>query len=166
MRNEVVCADQTQRGLGLVTGAVAALTTGGTSLSADHIIAVDPGELLRRDRRTLRKFALVGTAAGALMWPVVFGVMAWLPRPVLLFASVLLIGLVCAVAFGLVYASARTACGAFAVARWTFALRRQLPSDLMAFLADAHEKRGVLRRVGSTFQFRHIDLQQRLSNRP
>lgn len=151
--------------LGLVTGAVAALTTGGTSLSADHTIAVDPGELLRQDRRTHRKFALVGTAAGALMWPVVFGVMAWLASPVLLVASVF-IGLVFAVAFGLVYASARTACGTFAVARWTFALRRQLPSDLMAFLADAHEKRGVLRRVGSAYQFRHIDLQQRLSNRP
>jgi hypothetical protein len=38
-----------------------------------------------------------------------------------------------------------------------------LPWRLMAFLADAH-RRGVLRQVGSVYQFRHIELQRRLTN--
>jgi len=42
---------------------------------------------------------------------------------------------------------------------------RQLPRDLMAFLADAHEKLGVLRQVGPMYQFRHLELQHRLANR-
>lgn len=35
----------------------------------------------------------------------------------------------------------------------------------MAFLADAHEHRGVLRQIGPTYQFRHLELQRRLANR-
>jgi len=35
----------------------------------------------------------------------------------------------------------------------------------MSFLADARE-RGVLRQVGTIHQFRHIELQHRLAQRP
>jgi hypothetical protein len=38
-------------------------------------------------------------------------------------------------------------------------LHHRLPWPLMTFLADAHQ-RGVLRQVGSVYQFRHIDLQR------
>ncbi|MBL7630134.1 hypothetical protein I7412_23805 [Frankia sp. CN6] len=58
-----------------------------------------------------------------------------------------------------------TVWGWFAVARWWLAVRGRLPWRLMAFLADAHEKRGVLRQVGAVYQFRHIELQRRLANR-
>lgn len=42
-------------------------------------------------------------------------------------------------------------------------VRQRLWDGLMAFLADAHEQRGVLRRVGAVYQFRHIELQHRLA---
>lgn len=57
-----------------------------------------------------------------------------------------------------------TAWGAFLVARSNLALRHSLPYPLMDFLADAHN-RGVLRQVGSRYQFRHIKLQRRLAAR-
>lgn len=34
----------------------------------------------------------------------------------------------------------------------------------MAFLSDAHERRGVLRQAGDVYQFRHIDLQRHLAS--
>ncbi|MEB3960695.1 NACHT domain-containing protein [Streptomyces kunmingensis] len=59
-----------------------------------------------------------------------------------------------------------TSWGSFAVARTHLALRRQVPRDLMAFLDDAHRQRGVLRQVGTMYQFRHIDLQRHLAQQP
>ncbi|MGW7494245.1 NACHT domain-containing protein [Streptomyces luteogriseus] len=50
----------------------------------------------------------------------------------------------------------------FAVARTYLAVRRGTPWNLMAFLQDAHAKRGVLRQVGEVYQFRHIELQRHL----
>jgi hypothetical protein len=47
-------------------------------------------------------------------------------------------------------------------ARIWLGCRRQLPWRTMTFLIDAH-KRGVLRQVGTVYQFRHIRLQERLS---
>ena len=44
---------------------------------------------------------------------------------------------------------------------WLFATR-QAPWRLLGFLEDAH-KRGVLRRSGAAYQFRHLELQQRLA---
>lgn len=57
-----------------------------------------------------------------------------------------------------------TAWGAFVVVRSNLALSHSLPYPLMDFLADAHN-RGVLRQVGSVYQFRHIRLQRRLAAR-
>ena len=48
-----------------------------------------------------------------------------------------------------------------AVRAW-LALRRELPWRLSAFLADAHRLE-VLRQFGTTYQFRHLALQQRLA---
>ncbi|MFF0628781.1 hypothetical protein [Streptomyces sp. NPDC004296] len=79
------------------------------------------------------------------------------------------LALLCAPALALVGALSRTACGEAALTRHYLARRRhgrRLSHDLMAFLADAHEHRGVLRRIGPTYQFRHIDLQRLLANRP
>ena len=52
----------------------------------------------------------------------------------------------------------------YEIARAWLALPRRLPWRLMTFLADAH-RRGVLRQAGAVYQFRHIELQQRLANR-
>lgn len=43
-----------------------------------------------------------------------------------------------------------------------FASRRELPWRLMRFMDDAH-RRGVLRRVGGAYQFRHVLVQRRLA---
>ncbi|WP_436954287.1 hypothetical protein [Streptomyces sp. SudanB182_2057] len=49
------------------------------------------------------------------------------------------------------------------IARIYLTLRCHLPRDLMTFLRDAHEHRGVLRQVGPVYQFRHLDLQRHLA---
>ena len=56
----------------------------------------------------------------------------------------------------------RTASAPWFLARHYYAFRRVLPRDLLTFLQDAHENRGVLRQVGSVYQFRHLDLQRQL----
>lgn len=57
----------------------------------------------------------------------------------------------------------QTAWPYFEVARIYLKLRREIPLDLMTFLQDAHERRGVLRQAGAVYQFRHIDLQRHLA---
>lgn len=52
----------------------------------------------------------------------------------------------------------------FAIARAWLAVRGRLPWALMSFLADAHQ-RGVLRRVGTAYHFRHLELQRWLATR-
>jgi len=79
----------------------------------------------------------------------------------------LAVGLVAGLGFGLLNglnALMAIPWGMFVLARAWLALRGKLPRDLMAFLADAHQ-RGVLRQVGAVYQFRHIELQRRLANR-
>jgi hypothetical protein len=44
-------------------------------------------------------------------------------------------------------------------------LRGELPVRLWAFLDDAYRERGVLRRTGTSWQFRHVLLQERLARR-
>jgi hypothetical protein len=152
--------------VGLGVGVVAALAGSGDAAAADPT-AVGPAALLHSDQRVYRTFALVGTTAGVvLIWPFIFGFLGmlglWTPIGL---AVGLLAALAYAVPFGLVYASARAAWGAFTRARWIFAIRKRCPRDLMAFLADAHERRGVLRQQGAVYQFRHRTLQDHLSER-
>ncbi|WP_329395746.1 NACHT domain-containing protein [Streptomyces melanogenes] len=64
---------------------------------------------------------------------------------------------------GLVLALGTCAWPYYTIARLQFAVRGQLPWRLQAFLADAH-RLGILRRVGSTYQFRHARLQQHLAD--
>jgi hypothetical protein len=64
---------------------------------------------------------------------------------------------------GLALALNRTATGRFLLIRLYLLLRWRLPWNVMAFLDDAHRHRGVLRQVGSVYQFRHVDLQRHLA---
>ena len=66
---------------------------------------------------------------------------------------------------GLTTSRSKTAWPDYMLIRCWLAWRRLLPRQLMAFLADAHQ-RGVLRKYGSVYQFRHIDLQRRLASYP
>ncbi|WP_217213754.1 hypothetical protein [Streptomyces sp. AC550_RSS872] len=82
------------------------------------------------------------------------------------FGWALAVGLVVGPVIGLaggIVAGLKTAWSHFAVTSIYLVARREVPPDLMAFLADAHEHRGVLRQVGAVYQFRHIDLQRHLT---
>ncbi|GGP87796.1 hypothetical protein [Streptomyces melanogenes] len=72
------------------------------------------------------------------------------------------LGIVLCIGSGVAFSA--TAWGPFAVACHYLALRRHLPRDLMSFLTDAHEHRGVLRQAGAVYQLRHIDLQRHLAS--
>lgn len=65
-------------------------------------------------------------------------------------------------AIAVVLALATRAWPYYVLARFQFAVRGQLPWRLQEFLADAH-RLGILRRVSSTYQFRHARLQSRLA---
>ncbi|TYB49125.1 NACHT domain-containing protein [Actinomadura chibensis] len=65
------------------------------------------------------------------------------------------------VAFGLAMSAFACAWPSYTLSRLWYALRGRLPWRLMGFLEEAHA-RGVLRRIGSIYQFRHARLQGRL----
>ena len=76
-------------------------------------------------------------------------------------------GLAFGFTFGLsagLMAATPKAWGRFVMYRVFLASRGRQPWRLMSFLDDAH-KRGVLRQAGAVYQFRHIELQQRLAIR-
>ncbi|NBM14424.1 NACHT domain-containing protein [Streptomyces sp. GC420] len=131
-------------------------------------VSVDGRALLANDRRTLVTCVLAAAVVGA----VIIGIQGWcavLTGSTRVWGAeaagplwAFVVGLVPAVLTGLAIGIRQAAWGHYAVARCYLALRPGLPYDLMAFLADAHE-RGVLRRVGAVHQFRHIELQHRLA---
>jgi hypothetical protein len=53
---------------------------------------------------------------------------------------------------------------AYVGARTLLYIDRVMPWRVMNFLADAHD-RGVLRRVGSVYQFRHVRIKESLASR-
>ncbi|MFE2751801.1 hypothetical protein ACFXGA_07320 [Actinosynnema sp. NPDC059335] len=147
---------------GLVVGVVAgALLRGAEGLDARvaTVRARTPDATLRRDRVSTvvvgTMFAVVvgvitggavGIAAGDLgagAWAAVGGAVAGGPAAVVVF----------------------TAWAAYVPARVWLALRRDLPWRLGAFLADAHRLE-VLRQFGTTYQFRHLALRERLARPP
>ena len=74
-------------------------------------------------------------------------------------------GLAFPIYLGLYFSLVGTTWPSYVLVRGWLALHHRLPWRLMNFLADAHQ-RGVLRQVGSAYQFRHIELQHRLATRP
>lgn len=78
--------------------------------------------------------------------------------------SAILVGVVFGIAIGLIGLLTRASV-AFGVARLWLAAHSRLPLRLMTFLEDAR-RRGVLRQVGATYQFRHARLEERLASRP
>ncbi|MGW7410257.1 NACHT domain-containing protein [Streptomyces sp. NPDC054833] len=155
---------------GLIGGLIGALAfglmRGLRPVHTDLDKAVGPGAVLARDQRTLWAFTLLGGFTGvltAVLWYVLllipFGGRAGLGQlgdtGVLVFAFGLPVGLM----LGL----RRSVWMEFLVARLRLAVMGRVPWRLMSFLADAHERRGVLRQVGAVYQFRHIDLQRHLA---
>ena len=120
---------------------------------------MDPAELaspsgvLRSDRRATIFVALAGRLLQTLAVWLFFG-------PLL----VAVYGLYCAASFAcrLALGSVRTASDRFSDARVWLACSRRMPWKVLAFLEDASE-RGVLRRSGAAYQFRHLRLRQELT---
>lgn len=115
--------------------------------------SVSPRQALQLDRQaTLLPIVVRRTLRAALVW-LLFGLAF-----ALAYVLYALANLLCRIALG----STDTASGGFSEARAWFACTRRLPWRIMGFLEDAH-LRGVLRQVGTGYQFRHIRLQERLS---
>ncbi|GGV42440.1 hypothetical protein GCM10010245_66580 [Streptomyces spectabilis] len=143
--------------VGLTVMLVAVLAFGLKTEQPDLASTTAPGALLSSDRRTFTlglAVAVAGLLAVALAVALTPGVGLSLGR----FG----IGHGIALAGWLGLWLSHTAWGHFVMARAYLAARGKVPWDLMEFLQDAHE-RGVLRQVGSVYQFRHIDLQRHLA---
>jgi hypothetical protein len=114
--------------------------------------AASPAATLRRDRQS----ALLVALAAGLGVGFVLGIgLTW--------GNGLAVGVTTGLCFAFLVALLRTPWPSCTLARYWLALRRQLPHDLMGFLATCHQI-GVLRQVGAVYQFRHIELQNRLAD--
>lgn len=129
-----------------------------TGVPADLAEAASSASILRLDRAAFRSLVIVIGLVVGLAVGLPFGLAGGL-------GVGLGFGLAVGLAGGLAVGLGQTAWGAFVLTRVWLAARGRIPFDLMAFLADAHEKRGVLRQVGAVYQFRHIELQRRLATR-
>ncbi|MGV9321722.1 NACHT domain-containing protein [Streptomyces sp. NPDC003660] len=139
--------------IGLVGGCVCGVYRA-LSVPSDIMRATGPGSSLRTDRTaSFTRAGVVALLVALVCVPVMVlpgdwgglshvGTRLWLP----LGAAAL----------------ALSAWGRFAVARVWLAATGRLPWRLMAFLEDAH-RRGVLRRSGACFEFRHLRLQSHLA---
>ena len=155
---------------GLVTGisaAIGGVVIGwlGDAVNFDPLQESDPAAVLKRDRSTfLASWFGIGSALG-----IATGIgAAFGPTPngqpggfKLGFA----VGLTNLIVVGIGFALSQACWGQFAIARFWLATSRKLPWHLMAFLNDASVNRGVLRQLGASYQFRHIELQRRLARR-
>jgi len=162
-------ATGTSRGLiiGLSAGLVAGLTGAagvivGVALRASQGPQDDVSQasLLCSDRRSTLVTALVTallsgvTAAAAAMA---------MARPERQMQVAFIAGLGVSIGAALV-AVARSAWGQWLVARLLLTVTGRVPWALLRFLDDAH-RRGMLRRVGSVYEFRHRSVQDHLGSR-
>ncbi|KJK52058.1 hypothetical protein UK23_04825 [Lentzea aerocolonigenes] len=147
-------------GAGVVFWLVAALEA-----PLDLRSAGSPGDLLEANRRHVLGLMALFVPVFAVFVAATTGLVAggltalrfeasWSP------ATSLVIGLVGGIAGGLSYVLSLTAWGQWVVfARVWLPLTGRLPWRLQAFLDDAY-RRGVLRRAGAVYQFRHARLQE------
>jgi hypothetical protein len=139
---------------GLVLGLLSGLVVGlGTPVTRTELL--DPLRTLRRDRTVLLLFGAVFGVAFALVSAVQVGNRVAGPDRSVWFGSAfgLAVGLV--LGLGLAWVC-------FTIVRCWCAIRGELPWRTMRFLDDA-ARRGVLRRVGAEYQFRHLRLQEHLA---
>jgi hypothetical protein len=112
-------------------------------------VAASPDSLLRQDRDGC---VIIGVTAG-----IAAGVLYGL-------ALGPLIGMLAAIGLTLSVFITVSRWGVFNLTRLWLAVFRKMPLDIMSFLQEAYD-RGVLRRVGGAYQFRHHALQRQLSQR-
>lgn len=147
---------------GLVFGLLAALEA-----PMDTTAAATPTRLLSSNRSTVARQLLVLvpmlTLGIALAGQVTVATLQGVLGPLVWGPEGLVVGAIGGLGGGLSYVLAFTAWGQWlTLARIWLPLSGALPWDLVAFLDDAY-RRGVLRRTGAVYQFRHIRLQQHLA---
>jgi hypothetical protein len=151
---------------GLVLGCMSGLLFGLQGVQSDPTGVASPAAVLGRDRRAALLLILVFGLALGLAFGLAGGIARGLTGGLAgIFAYGLAGGLPGGLTAGLIAGIYYAAWPGYIAARSLLAWRHQLPWPLMAFLDDAHQ-RGVLRQVGSMYQFRHIDLQRRLASYP
>ncbi|MFF7349953.1 NACHT domain-containing protein [Streptomyces antimycoticus] len=143
---------------GLVLGIAAACAMVFEARESDLTTVSTPGTLFSLDRRTC---IALGCTAGIGMG-LADGIMVTSSAGLVLGLT---LGISTAISVGSMAGAVQTAWGYFAIAQAWLVLTRKVPWNLMAFLQDAHEHRGVLRQVGPVYQFRHIDLQRHLAQK-
>jgi hypothetical protein len=150
----------------VVLGAMAGLTVGATvelirgfEVPVDIEAAVSPHDLLGTDRKNaIFQACIVGVPIACLIG---------FPAGLVYYAdfgagAAAALGLVVGLVVGLVRLSG-TAWGRWLIlSRLWLPLTDRLPWTIMTFLEDAYQ-RGVLRRVGATYEFRHARLQDQLA---
>jgi NACHT domain len=130
-----------------LTFLVSAFIFTGVFQNASREKAVSPESLLRGDRNG----SLIVALTAGLAFAVVFGL-----------ALGPLVGLLAFVGLTVTAAFTVSMWGAFTLTRIWLALFRGMPLSIMGFLREAYS-RGVLRRAGGAFQFRHVRVQERLA---
>jgi hypothetical protein len=129
-----------------LTFLVSAWVFTGIFQNASRTKAVSPESLLRGDRNG----SLIVALTAGLAFAVVFGL-----------ALGPLVGLVAFVGLTVTAAFTVSMWGAFTLTRIWLALFCGMPLGIIGFLREA-DSRGVLRRAGGAFQFRHIRVQEKL----
>lgn len=157
--------------VGVIVGAAFAALAGELTLGrADLAERVGPEVLIAQDRRSFFQIVLIYSLGFGLLGVFLCGLTGPFPGiPAFGIGGGLAVGLTAGFAYGFAAGCRETAWAAFAVATACLTVSSRLPWSLMgpwslmAFLQDAHEHRGVLRQVGTVYQFRHIDLQRHLA---
>jgi hypothetical protein len=156
--------------LGAAVGATAAWPTGLLGIKVGSQEIASPGAALSRDARAFWTTALSAGAAAAAFAFVGDG-MASIFEVNAKFSFLLLlkdgvgVGVSAGIVVGFVFGAYHATSPSFVIARvWLF-LRRELPWGFMAFLADAHMERGVLRENGAVYEFRHQEIKEYLDRR-
>jgi hypothetical protein len=149
--------------LGAAVGVTAAWPTGLLGIKVGSKEIASPGAALSRDARAFWTTALsAGFAAAAFAFvgdgmASIFEVNAKFSFP-LLVKDGLGVGLSAGIVVGFVFGAYHATSPSFVIARVWLWLRRELPWGFMAFLADAHTERGVLRENGAVYEFRHLEI--------
>ena len=156
---------------GFVAGVGSAIVVGfagwsyslkGTPFDISSIMS--PAATLARDRRTALVAGVMAGPPFGIVAGVMFGILAWLlggaRAGVAVGASA---GIIVAVTAA-VYNSFLAAWPYYEMTRIWLVAHHRLPWSLMDFLDDAY-RRGVLRKAGAVYQFRHIEFQRRLAAR-
>ncbi|MGK5637142.1 NACHT domain-containing protein [Streptomyces sp. URMC 126] len=153
-------------GTGILTGALCGAVLGfvrSVRTSASGLDVTTPVDSVRADRTV----TLVGVVAAALLFHLPDDVALVMslatgrgPSPSV--SDIALFALSELLPVGMVLALTAFAWPHYSVARLVLTAQGRLPLRFQAFLSEAH-RLGILRQVGSVYQFRHASLQQRLA---